>query len=182
MSYTEPLGSGDIDPLARLHPPAGTPADEICACVDRPPLKLMQALGWNPIHCMRCNLEVAPETLSLSPALVDSIAAWRGVYDALDRLWLDSGTYERWAAGQLGDLQSDVNRRGLALRTELDRLRRCYYWVFTSTDDTHVHLGESPSERLDANCPLCRQQLTPFPNTATSQAVCDNCSLVMASD
>jgi len=112
MSYTEPLGSGDIDPLARLHPPAGTPADEICACVDRPPLKLMQALGWNPIHCMRCNLEVAPETLSLSPALVDSIAAWRGVYDALDRLWLDSGAYEQWAAGQLADLQTEMRESG----------------------------------------------------------------------
>ena len=180
MSYTESLGSGDIDPLARLRPPAGTPADEICTCVDRPPLKLMQALGWNPIRCMRCNREVAPETLPLSPALVDSIVAWRSVYDALDRLWLDSGAYERWAAGQLADLQSEVNRRGLAVRAELDRVRRCYYWVFTSTEGTDDRVDDAPSQRVDSSCPRCRQTLTRFPNVAISQAVCDTCSLVVA--
>jgi predicted nucleic acid-binding Zn ribbon protein len=149
--------------------------------VDWPPLKLMQALGWNPIHCLRCNLEVAPETLPLSPALVDSIVAWRGVYDALDRLWLDSGAYEQWAAGQLADLESEVNRRGLALRTELDGVRRCYYWVFTSTDGTHDSVDDPPSQRVASSCPRCRQMMTRFPNAATPQAVCDTCSLVMAS-
>jgi predicted nucleic acid-binding Zn ribbon protein len=102
------------------------------------------------------------------------------VYDALDHLWLDSGAYEQWAAGQLADLQSDVNRRGLALRTELDRVRRCYYWVFTGTDGTYDLVDDVPSQRVDSSCPQCRQTLTRFPNAVISQAVCDTCGLVVA--
>ncbi len=53
----------------------------------------MQALGENPIHCLNCNLEVPPEKLDLATKLIDAVAFWRNVYDAIDRLWLDSGAY-----------------------------------------------------------------------------------------
>ena len=39
------------------------------------------------------------DTLGLPAAIVDALADWRDVYDALDRLWLDSGPYETWARG-----------------------------------------------------------------------------------
>jgi hypothetical protein len=93
--------SSDVgDPYRRLRAPVETPDDERCRCPDRPPVKLMQALGANPLHCMRCHGEVAPESLPLPIELADPLADWSSVHDALDRLWLDSGAYEAWAASE----------------------------------------------------------------------------------
>jgi hypothetical protein len=44
-----------------------------------PPVKLMtmrQVAGFNPIHCLDCNLEVPPERLSLTADLAEEIASW----------------------------------------------------------------------------------------------------------
>lgn len=60
----------------KLRPPKPTLADELCRCVGRTPIKLMYALSYNPIHCMGCNLEVPPQSLTLSEPLVEEIADW----------------------------------------------------------------------------------------------------------
>src|SRR5437879_1250728 len=131
------------DPYLRLRTPPPTPSDEFCKCSDRPPVKLMTALGANPLHCMRCNLEVSPEALPLPVDLVDPLADWARVHDSLDRLWLDSGPYEPWAFGELINPSSPSNKRGLAVRSAIDRVRRCYYW-----------LKEIPRTDL-RTCPVC---------------------------
>src|SRR5512137_808804 len=100
----------------KLQPPLPTPDNELCKCVGNKPIKLICDLGYNPLHCLECNLEIPLKTLILSEELIDAISAWRDVYSALDRLWLDSGEYEGWAKGQLVDISSPVNQRGLALR------------------------------------------------------------------
>ncbi len=51
------------DPYFKLRSPEPTPPDELCTCLGVPPIKLMCALGYNPVHCMDCNLEVPPERL-----------------------------------------------------------------------------------------------------------------------
>jgi hypothetical protein len=154
------------DPYLRLRTPTPTPSDEICTCTDNPPVKLMTALGFNPIHCMRCNLEVPPEALPLPPDLVDPLADWAQVHDALDHLWLDSGPYESWAFGELTNPSSATNTRGIAVRLDIDRVRRCYYW-----------LEELPRPEL-RNCSACRSPLTPFLDGRIEQLVCEPCSLV----
>jgi len=82
------------DWYAKLKPPVPTPVDEVCKCDGTPHIKLMSALSSNPVHCMDCNLEVAPEALGMNEQLVDSIVRWRQLHDALYILWLDSGDYE----------------------------------------------------------------------------------------
>jgi predicted nucleic acid-binding Zn ribbon protein len=159
------------DPFERLRPPPATPEDEICSCGPGIPVKLMCALSYNPIHCMACNLERAPEALELDAMLVQGVAFWRSMYDAIYILWLESGEYEGWARAQLVDLSSPVNLRGRALRAELDPLVRCYYWLFEdSSADDYVPL---------AACPNCGQALTGCRHQA-GQLVCEPCSLVTA--
>jgi Zn-ribbon putative nucleic-acid-binding protein DUF2310 len=163
--------SSDVgDPYRRLRAPVETPDDERCRCPDRPPVKLMQALGANPLHCMRCHGEVAPESLPLPIELADPLADWSSVHDALDRLWLDSGAYEAWAASELASLESAVNRAGLALRARIDAVRRCYYWLVDA-------LPESPLAS-PRRCPSCDGQMMPWADGRIAQLVCESCSLV----
>ncbi len=96
----------------KLRPPSQTPADEICLCEGSTPLKLMYALSYNPLHCMVCNLEVAPDSLALDARLIDAIVGWRNMFGAIYHLWLDSGHYEEWARQQLTDIKNPVNERG----------------------------------------------------------------------
>lgn len=167
------------DPYRRLRPPGPTPSDELCRCPDRPPVKLMQALGANPLHCMRCHGEVPPEALPLPANLADPVADWSSVHDALDRLWLDSGAYETWAAGELASLESPANRAGLALRARIDPVRRCYYWVF---DAVSREVGPGGGAEAARRCPQCAAPMTPYIGGRVAQVVCEACSLVAADD
>ena len=128
----------------------------------------MTALGENPIHCMRCNLEVSPEDLPLPLNLVDPVADWARVHRVLELLWLDSGPYEVWATKERTDPSSPANQRGLLLRSQLDPVRRCYYWLgdIRLTDTTH--------------CPICAKKLTTFEGAKDflEQLVCHSRSLV----
>lgn len=130
----------------------------------------MPALGYNPVHWVTCNLEVPPGALDLPPDLVEEMADWTAVYNAIDRLWLDSGAHETWARAQLGDVSSAVNRRGLAVRERVTPYRHCYYWLFR--DESIV--GSVP---LSA-CPICRTGLRSYPDSVIPQEVCDDCGIV----
>src|SRR6476659_7879357 len=125
------------DKYFKLKSPPPTPLEEICSCPNSPPIKLMCALGDNPIHCMNCNLVVDPASLDLPIDLVDGIAFWRSKYDAIDRLWLASDEYEEWARTQLSDISNPLNQSGRELRARLNPIRCCYYWYFQdqTTDD-----------------------------------------------
>lgn len=154
-----------------LAPPPPTPPDELCTCADAPPIKLTCALGYNPIHCMNCNLDVDPTILTLSPELVQEIAFWRSRYDAIYRLWLASGEYEEWAQAELSNIANPLNQDGLEIQRKLDQIRRCYYQYFQdqSTEDY------KPLEV----CPSCGAQLAPYTEGFFSQLVCDVCSIVV---
>ena len=132
----------------------------------------MQALGYNPLHCMRCHGEVAPERLALPDDLAEAVADWRTVYDSFDRLWLDSGAYEFWAARELATLTTPVNVAGLALRAALEeRLgRRCYYWLF----------GDFPADQAGGiiRCPQCAEEMLPYMGSKFPQRVCEACRFV----
>ena len=159
------------DPFDRLRPPPATPEDEVCPCGSGIPIKLMCALTYNPVHCMRCNLERSPARLGLDASLVEEVSYWRNIYDGIYTMWLDSGEYEAWARAQLVDLSSPVNRRGRALQAKLDRLTRSYYWLFEdSSADDYTPL---------AACPSCGRPWEPCQHRP-GQLVCELCSLVTA--
>jgi predicted nucleic acid-binding Zn ribbon protein len=153
---------------AKLRPPEPTPTDEICRCGAEPPIKLMTALSYNPIHCVVCNLEVPPERIGFSPQLAEAVAYWNEIAKAIDRLWLDSGAYEDWARNQLSDLASPVNVEGRRLARELNGSRRCYYWCFVDTDAAAGLV----------NCPGCHRLLRTMSSGPFRQAFCDECSLI----
>lgn len=161
-----------MDLSGKLSPPAPTARDEICSCAPQRPIKLMQALSFNPLHCMNCNLEVRPETLALDDQLTDEIAHWNSIYEALYRLWLDSGEYEEWAAAELGNLRSSVNESGRLLVTQLNQVRECFYWWF---QDESVE-NFSPCDA----CPACKGKLDLFESDKLRQYVCRECSMVFA--
>jgi len=155
---------------SKLYPPGPTPADEICSCLGHPPIKLMEALSYNPIHCMECNLEVPPESLKLETKLVEWIAHWRMRYAAIDCLWLDSKEYEEWAADQLRNIHSPINEQGRRLQRALNDIRRCYYWYFQDT----IEDGRRPI----SSCPACGKAVTVRASRVGPVLVCEACSIV----
>ncbi|CAN5384023.1 hypothetical protein BH10CYA1_BH10CYA1_52190 [soil metagenome] len=157
---------------SKLKPPAPTPETEICKCSDAPPIKLMAALTFNPIHCMNCNLEVLPQQLGISEQVAERIANWRDIYDAIYILWLDSGDYEKWAKSQLQDFSGHVNRFGRELQAELNQIRMCYYVLFADS-------GNLESEPI-LHCPHCKKELQEYDHGKFSGQwlICEDCFLV----
>lgn len=158
------------DPYGCLRPPEPTPADEICTCGSAPAIKLMTRVGFNPIHCVACNLEVPPERLHLSSELARAAAHWNWIASAIDCLELDSGAYEGWARVQFATLASPVNVEGRAVAAALDRVRRCYYWRHHPSDAT-----SGPT-----TCPSCGQPWARVPVRFGSGecACCESCRLL----
>jgi predicted nucleic acid-binding Zn ribbon protein len=98
----------------------------------------------------------------------------RNIYDAIDRLWLDSGDYEAWAKAQLSDITSPVNISGMRLRAQLDAVRRCYVWYFQDQSDD----GFTPI----THCPQCGRVLTPYDCGIFAQLICEPCGLITVGD
>lgn len=154
----------------KLQPPGPTPPAEICVCSGFSPVKLSSVLSYNPINCVTCNLEIHIESLDLPTHIVDEVAYWRNIHDAVYRLWLDSNDYESWAATQLSDIHSYVNRLGLAARASVDRVRRCYYLFFQD---------QSADEyRPLSACPSCSAPPVNHTYGTFRYRVCESCGIV----
>jgi hypothetical protein len=157
------------DPYWKLRPPEATPPEELCQCSGEPPLLLRSVLGFNPLACAACNREVPPEKISLPPELAEPLAFWGSFHDCFFRLWLDSREFEAWAAAELSDPASPVNRRGLALRERLEPVRRTYYWWFQDPG--------AESFRPLSECPRCSASLLV---RGLVGLVCEECSILVA--
>lgn len=148
MNETPPLNPFDsADPYWKLRPAGPTPDDELCRCASIGAILLRDSLSENPLYCLSCNGEVAPERIGFDAQLAEDIARWRDVHHALETLWLDSGEYEQWAALRLADVNGAVNVKGRAIAMRLNRRVRTYYWWFTDHSDVQY---EPPSD-----CPIC---------------------------
>lgn len=156
------------DPYARLAHPAATSAQDVCRCSDLPPLTLKGSLTANPLACFACGLEVSPRDIALPLDLVDELAAWRDVHDALYLLWLDAQEYEEWAFATLKNPRSAVHERALKLIARLATLRPTYYWWFTDQMFT-----EAPPLTC---CPRCSSELTP----EGAHRVCTLCRVLVS--
>jgi len=150
---------------AKLKAPTPTPATELCACTKKPPIKLIVGPGFNPIRCVTCDREVAPESLKLTPEQAEAVALWNGSAEGIYRLWLAAGEYQNWAERQLVELGSPINVEGRSLADDLNPVRRCYYSVLT---------GDEPL----AQCPRCGGDVAAVDGASTPQATCNDCSLI----
>ena len=155
----------ELDPYWKLRPESVTPDEELCKCVDRPPIVLQGHLSSNPIKCLRCNREVPPERIGFSAGLAERIMFWKDVHDALYTLWLDSSDYESWAIAQLEDPNGQVNVQGLEVVGDLNNHRRTYYWWFHEPRDGFIRRSQ---------CPRCSTSLV----ERFGQLVCESCSIV----
>ncbi len=155
------------DPFWKLRPPPPTPEDELCACVDGPPIMLQAHLSPNPLSCIACNSEVPPECVGFPEKLAEELASWQSFHDCFYVLWLDSGAFESWAEAQLDDPASTVHMRGRALVSELNVFRRAYYWWFQRVDETI---------EPRTSCPVCERHLT----EAHGRRICEPCAVVLA--
>ena len=149
---------------------------EICGCGADVAVVLQSHLSSNPLACARCNLEVPPERIGLDRDLVEAIARWRQFHDCFYFLWLDSGEFETWAAGQLSDPSSAVNVRGLELVRRLTSRRRCYLWWFQD---------EGSDDWVPAtHCPRCSGLLAVRFSGERPQGgslhVCEDCLVALA--
>jgi predicted nucleic acid-binding Zn ribbon protein len=146
---------------------------ELCECPGPTALKLMTALSSDPLHCVTCNLVVPLDRLELDDGLRDDLRRWGALVSALDYLWIDSGDYELWALHELSDVESAINRRGLALRARIDGDREVYYWFFQDESLDEFHSIE--------RCPACRQPLREYRGQGLfRQLVCADCRILTA--
>jgi predicted nucleic acid-binding Zn ribbon protein len=130
---------------------------------------LRDSLGDNPLNCVECNGEVAPERIGFDAQLAEDIASWRSVHRSLFCLWLDSGEYENWAAERLADPQGQVNVRGREVVERLNSIIRAYYWWFRDTD--------ASDGQISAQCPICRGHIAAAGDRSFGK--CDACLVLI---
>ncbi|HTU25688.1 MAG TPA: DUF2310 family Zn-ribbon-containing protein [Pirellulales bacterium] len=158
------MAAAPDDPYSKLRPAPPTPDEEICHCAQLGPIALCDQLSDNPLRCLVCKGEVAPERLGFDQQLAEAIANWRSVYRSLYLLWLDSGQYEAWAAEMLSDPCGQVNRTGRELVERLGAIVPAYYWWFldVGADDY------APSDK----CPICGTAVSASDGNPTTCEAC----------
>ncbi len=121
-----------MDKYAKLRPCSD---QETCECKEISGIFLLDILSENPLYCSDCRKEIEPARLDLDAELIDKIANWLSAFDALYKLWLDSGEYEVWAKEKLLDKKGQVNQDGMFLARKLSEKYPTSYWWFWDTDD-----------------------------------------------
>lgn len=155
------------DPYWKLRPEPTPPEDEICQCLDSPPITLQDHLSSVPLACVRCNGEVPPERLGFGLDVSQELACWRDLHRAVYTLWLDSGEYEDWACVQLSDPGTPVNVRGFHAVARLNDYRRAFLWWFQDASaDDFVPISA---------CPRCGSKLSEI----LERLVCRECSILV---
>jgi predicted nucleic acid-binding Zn ribbon protein len=147
--------------------------DDICKCLDTPPIVLQSTLGNNPIVCADCNLEVNVRRLNLPKEIFGEIKEWQHKFDYLYKIWLESGDQEKQTSEQLSRLDSEVNKIGLAINRKIGQLYECYYWWFVDyTDENHSKL---------LSCPNCSADLFKRQNKFNvNTRICNQCKIMVA--
>ena len=153
-----------------LLPPKPTPKSEICKCRLFHPIKLMFTLSCNPINCVDCNLEIDLELIKINSELIKMIAYWNEMYGSIYRLWLDSDEYENWTENELISINSHINQMGLDVQKKLNKIHRCYYWLFNEGDNKIY-------TKKNSKCPICAIDFQHIIGKVVNYFECKNCSL-----
>ncbi|HKS57695.1 MAG TPA: hypothetical protein VJS12_20525 [Steroidobacteraceae bacterium] len=152
------------DPYFKLKPLPPTPADECCSCAELNAAYLAHKLGDNPLYCLTCNGEVAPERIGFDERTTEAVARWNDVYRSIYRLWLDSGSYDAWAEAELLSKDSDVNRLGMLARQALAAyLPTSYLWFW--------------EEERPTACPVCGS--SDLSSRGGPRRLCEKCGVLL---
>ena len=140
--------------------------DDSCHCSNTPPMVMLSRYNKNPLVCLSCNADISPEKIKIDIEMIAKLQEWQVVYDCIDRLWLDSGTYEAWAMSELSKLESDVNKLGFEVQTMMQKYAKTYYWWFQNVGS---------KEKPLSFCPKCTQLL----EKKEDKLICEKCLIVM---
>jgi hypothetical protein len=152
------------DPYIKLKPRPPTPEEELCACSMPSGVLLQPHLTDNPLVCRACSGEVPPERIPLLPEFADDLGQWAALQGAMETLWLESGSYEDFARGELENMGSPLNQRGYELAQNLSTQVPCDYFLFQDEGvEGYVRPGACPrcEATLSADgkwqrCPACK--------------------------
>ena len=104
-----------------------------------------------PVWCIDCN-GIVPLYRLPCPAAGDfsRLLAWQNDYQACDTLQINCTVGERFAELQMSDLDSALNRSGLALCSGIHQQtgRPVYYYLFRAN-------GRSGGREMQRKCPRC---------------------------
>lgn len=154
------------DEFRKLRSWPATLPEEQCSCKAVETIYLAHKLGPNPLYCLACNGEVAPESLPLAEAAIEAVASWNSVFGSLYALWLDSGEYEEWAQAQLLNPSGQVNREGLNICRNMLSPKNAYYlWFYAEP------------EARPSSCPCCKAALSS--TSWGSRLACHACRIVV---
>lgn len=152
------------DPYWKLKPLGPTPAEECCGCPELSAVYLAHKLVDNPLHCLTCNGDVAPERIGFDERTTESIARWHDVYRSIYSLWLYSGSYEAWAESELLSKDSEVNRLGMVARAALAAyLPTSYLWFW--------------QEERPTSCPVCES--SDLWSRGGPRRLCEKCGVLL---
>jgi hypothetical protein len=126
-----------------------------------------------PLLCFQCNHSVDPSVLDLPEAVHKELDHWFWIASALERLELDSGSYEEWAQWKLLDAGGETNVEGLKVRAALDSFRRCYYSFFQRM------LWPDGRFEVPERCPVCGGSLTTARSGRRTCLMCTACDVVL---
>ena len=135
-----------------------------CSCIEWPSFIL--SVNWfehtGAVVCGEC-LNSIPQYL-FPPEI--GAEDWKEVYKQVYRIWLASGTLEKWAEKQLGDYNSDLNKEARKVIGRLKKFRKvpAYYPIWTEDFS------------LDMPCPNCGRAGKESPWTKPAR-VCGVCKL-----
>ena len=153
-------------------------ASDCCHCHEHSYyiLAIYPDLSSSPVICGDCGNEIP---LTRMPYLYGeeehySILNFQRMYKAVDTLWMDSLS-DRFTKRQLVDHKSELNRRGMEIRAELEkRVGKPVYYLLANPVGGWYEL-EKNNKKLEV-CPKCGGAFDRIDN-AYADKVCQTCRL-----
>lgn len=185
------LGRGDyadrirtLDVFSSTFESTETPTakHDCCQCTGDKPLVLEYRSVPSSLFCIECRKETDPERLRpvLNNSIIHAINEWHHLFVAFSVLnhlynFSDNQNIDRYKTlghQELENIDSEVNRQGLAVRKSLeDNGRTCYYWYAQGNEDYYNHPPIT-------QCPQCQQTFSRYNGEAFPYLVCETCKII----
>jgi hypothetical protein len=140
-----------------------------CRCRQVSSVVLVVTFGGDGLSCLKCNRLVSARRLGVAGDVTHSLRLWRDAETEVYSTWLVSGSKERWAAAQMRDLTTPVNRLARRLARRISKSVDCLVNFFQ--DERSQVLGRP------RKCPGCRAVAATVQTKVGQRRVCRRCRL-----
>jgi predicted nucleic acid-binding Zn ribbon protein len=147
------------------------------ACTCESPSGYYLFTGWlhsqtPPVRCIDCN-DAVPLYRLTSASRDDhyDVLSWSGAYEAIDRLWFESGFAEKLAQHQLTQHNSALSTEGRELAARYERETGSPFYLF-------LRSLEQVEPEVERRCPACDGNWRVEDPLARIALRCDPCRLV----